>query len=238
LRNYARPCGKPAKLQMTLSQVSFQALKARVKALCTQAAGHTPAQLIDTLNPVLRGWANDHRDVSCGETCAALDNFVWQRLYRWAKRRHPNKTGSWIAQRYFPRHSGEAWRFTDPATGKRLIRVREAIKPQRHIKVKGDANPFDPAWEADFQDRDRHLARRASSGFRAKILRQQDGRCPVCRQVIQREADLERPHRDGHHQHHQLTNLVFRHPTCPRQVHAASGSQTDSLRPKGGVGHA
>jgi RNA-directed DNA polymerase len=93
LRKYERPSGKPAKLQITPSKASFQALKARVKALCKQAAGHTPAQLIDTLNLVLCGWANYHRYVICGETVAALDNFVSQRLYRWAKRRHPNKTG-------------------------------------------------------------------------------------------------------------------------------------------------
>jgi RNA-directed DNA polymerase len=131
LRNDERPCGKPAKRQMTPSKASFQALKARINALCKPAAGHTPAQLIDTLNPVRRGWAHDHRDVICGETFAALDNFVWPRLYRWAKRRPPHKTGYGIAQRYLPRQPGESWRLTDPATGKRLIRVREAVKAQR-----------------------------------------------------------------------------------------------------------
>jgi RNA-directed DNA polymerase len=79
-RKSERPNGQLGKLQMTPSKVSFQALKARVKALGKQAAGHTPAQLIDTLNPVLRGWANDHRHVICGETFATLDNFVWRRL--------------------------------------------------------------------------------------------------------------------------------------------------------------
>ena len=66
LRKHERPHGKPAKLQITPSKASLQALKAKVKALCKQAAGSTPAQLIDTLNPVLRGWANYHRHVICG----------------------------------------------------------------------------------------------------------------------------------------------------------------------------
>jgi RNA-directed DNA polymerase len=133
LRKPERPHGQPGPLQITPSQASFQALKARVKALCQQAAGHTPAQLIATLNPVLRGWANEHRPVIGGETFAKLDDFVWRRLSRWAKRRHPNKTGRWIAARYFPHQAGESWRFTDPATGKRIIRVREVGKPQRHV---------------------------------------------------------------------------------------------------------
>ncbi|HKA53473.1 MAG TPA: group II intron reverse transcriptase/maturase [Candidatus Binatia bacterium] len=238
LRKHERPHGKPAKLQITPSQASFQALKTKVKALCKRSAGRTPAQLIDTLNPVLRGWANYHRHVICGEAFAKLDNFVWRRLYRWAKGRHPAKTGRWIAERYFPHQAGESWRFTDPVSGKQMIRVREAVKSQRHVKVQGDANPFDPAWEAYFQHRDRQLTLQASSPGRANILKQQNGFCPVCRQVIQREEALELHHRDGHHQHHQLTNLVFLHPNCHRQVHYAPDRKTDSLRPSRGVGHA
>jgi RNA-directed DNA polymerase len=176
--------------------------------------------------------------VICGTTFAQLDSFVWRRLFRWAKLRHPNKTGRWIAARYFPHNRGQSWRFTDPDTGTQILRTQEAVKPQRHIKVKGDANPFDPGWEAYFQHRDRQLTLQASSPGRAKILRQQNGLCPVCRQVIQCEEALELHHRDGHHQNNRLTNLVFLHPNCHRQVHYASGSKTDSLRPSQGVGHA
>jgi RNA-directed DNA polymerase len=163
---------------------------------------------------------------------------VWRRLYRWAKRRHPTKTGRWIVKRYFSHRPGEPWRFTDPVTGARIIRVREAIKPQRYVKVKGDANPFDANGEAYFQHRDRHLALQASSAFRAKLLTRQHGRCPVGRQMIQYEEDLERHHRDGHHQHHQLANLWLLQPHCHRQVHDAPDSITDLSRPSRGVGHA
>src|ERR671925_357618 len=101
-----------------------------------------------------RGWANYHRHVICSETFARLDRFVWRRLYRWAKRRHPDKTGRWNTERYFPHQPGEAWRFTDPLTGKQGIRVQEVVKPQRYLKVKGEANPFDPVWEGYFHHRD------------------------------------------------------------------------------------
>jgi RNA-directed DNA polymerase len=238
LRKHERPNEKPAKLQITPSRASLQALTAKVKALCKRTAGRTPAQLIDILNPILRGWANYHRHVICGETFATLDNFVWRRLYRWARGRHSNKTGRWIAERYFPHQGGESWRFTDPVSGQQIIRVREAVKPQRYIKVKGDANPFDPAWEAYFQRRDRQLTLHASSPGRAKILRQQNGRCPVCRQVIQCEEDLELHHRDGYHQNNRLANLVFLHPTCHHQVHYAPDSRTGLPRSSRSVGHA
>jgi RNA-directed DNA polymerase len=221
IRKPERPTGKPAKLQITPSTASFQTLKDKVRTLCKQARGATPAQLIETLTPVLRGWANYHRHVICGKTFAKLDNFVWRRGYRWAQRRHSDKTGRWITDRYFPHRQGEPWRFTDPATGQQLLRVQEAVKPQRSLKVKGEANPFDPAWEAYFQDRDRALTLRASSAFRAKILRQQDGFCPGCRQVIQVDEEVDLPHRDGNHQHNHLGNLVLFHPNCHRQEQGA-----------------
>ena len=238
LRKYEHPHGKPAKLQITPSTASFQGIKAKVKAICKQAAGATQAWLIAQLNPVLRGWTNYHRHVICAETFAKLDSFVWQRVYQWAKHRHPDKTGRWIAECYFPHQQGEAWRFTDPRSGKQLIRVQEAVKTQRHIKIKGDANPFDPQWEAYFHHRDRQLALKTSSAFRAKVLQQQKGLCPICRQVIQSEEDFELHHRDGNHQNNQRANLVLLHPNCHRQVHYAPDSTTATSRPVRGVGHA
>jgi RNA-directed DNA polymerase len=238
LRKYARPNGKPAKLQITPSQASFRAIKSKVKTLCKHAVGAPPEALIARLTPLLRGGANSHRSIICSETCAQLESVVWRRRFRWAKLRHPNKTGRWIAARYFPPRAGEAWRFTDPVTGKQLIRVREAVKPQRHIKVKGEANPFAREWEAYFQHRDRQLAQPASAAFRAKILRQQHGQCAVCRQVLQSEETLDLHHRDGNHQNNRLTNRVLLHPNCHRQVHYAPDSKTVTSRPARGVGHA
>jgi RNA-directed DNA polymerase len=238
VRKPERPNGKPAKLQLTPSPASFQALTAKVRTLCKQAKGTTPEQLIETLTPVLRGWANSPRHVIGGETFTKLDTCVWQRGYRWAKRRHSDKTGCGITDRYFPPRQGEPWRLTDPATGQQLLRVREAVKPQRSLKVKGAANPFDPAWAAYFQQRDRALALRASSPFRAKILRQQYGLCPGCRQVIQVEEAVELHHRDGPHQHNHWGNLVLLPPHCHRQEHYAPEPTPASSRPSRGVGQA
>jgi RNA-directed DNA polymerase len=237
-RQHARRSGKPPKLQITPSKGSFQGLKTKVKALCKQAVGATPARLIERLNPVLRGWANYHRHILGAETFAKLDSFVWRRRYRWAEQRHPDNTGRWITNRSFPHQVGESWRFTEPTSGLQLIRVQEAVTPQRHVKIKGDANPFAPQWEAYFQHHERQRALRTTAVFRAKILNQQTGGCPICRQVIQSGENLELHHRDGNHQHNRRANLVFRHPTCHRQVHYAPASTTASTRPARGVDHA
>jgi RNA-directed DNA polymerase len=80
IRTPARPNGKPAQRQMTPSKASVQAMTAQVTTLCHHAAGATPAPRIDTLHPLLRGWANSHRHSICRETCAHRESFVWRRL--------------------------------------------------------------------------------------------------------------------------------------------------------------
>jgi RNA-directed DNA polymerase len=223
---------------MTPSKASVQAITATVKTLCRHAAGATPAQRIETLHPLLRGWANYHRHSICRATFAPLDSFGWRRLSRWAKLRQPNNTGRWITERSFPHQPGESWRYTDPTTGTQLLRLHAAVNPQRHSKVKSNANPCDPLWEASCQDRDRHVALQRSSAFRATLLRQQTGRCPICRQRIDGEEPLALHHRDGIHQNNQRENLVLLHPNCHRQVHYAPDSTTTVPRPSRGVGHA
>jgi len=238
IRKYPRPNGKPAKLQISPSKASLQAIKTRINTLCRQTKGASPNKLIDTLNPILRGWANYHRHVNSAGTFSRLDNYLWRRLYRWVTYRHPNKTGRWIAQHYFSHQKGKAWWFTDPATGKQLIRVQATVKTQRHVKIRAQANPFDREWDGYFQHRDRQRTRKASSGFRAAVLDRQQGLCPGCRQVIQVDEDIDLHHRDGNHQNNHIGNLVLLHPNCHRQLHYAPVDRTESPRPGKGVGQA
>ncbi len=238
IRTSARPHGTPAQLQMTPRQARVPTIPAQLNTRCHQAAGTTPTHLIAPLNPVWRGWANSHRHSICGDTCAHRDSFVWRRLSRWATLRHPHKTGRWIAQRSFPPQRGASWRFPAPTTGTHLLRLQETGKPPRHIQGKSDANPFDPCWEAYLQYRDRQVAVQASSALRAKLLHQQTGRCPLCRQVIQGEEPLALHHRDGTHQHNRREHLVLLPPNGHRQGHSAPDSTTTVPRPSRGVGHA
>lgn len=238
LRKHPRPNGKPAKLQITPSKASLDAVKAKIKTLCRKARGAKPEQLIDKLNPVLRGWANYHRHVICAESFSKLDSFVWRRLYRWAKSRHPNKTGQWIAQRYFSLEKGRAWWFTDPHTGKQVIRVQATVKAQRHVKIRGAANPFDRQWKHYFHNRDRQMKWQTSSNSYRAILARQKGRCPVCRQIIEYDDELDLHHGDGNHQNNVRDNLWLLHPNCHRQIHHAPIANTELSRLERGVGRA
>ncbi|WP_211942498.1 group II intron maturase-specific domain-containing protein [Cylindrospermopsis raciborskii] len=50
---------------------------------------------------------------NCGKKTAGIDisHRVWQYLWRWAKRRHPQKSKKWIKDRYFKSIKGNQWRF-------------------------------------------------------------------------------------------------------------------------------
>ncbi|NEP81882.1 MAG: hypothetical protein F6K17_03415 [Okeania sp. SIO3C4] len=70
-------------------------------------------------------------------------------LWRWAKRRHPNKSKRWIANRYF-KIRGQGWEFASEVKDRRgkikeigLFNIAK-IPIKRHIKVKGTASPDDP----------------------------------------------------------------------------------------------
>ena len=214
LRKYVRPNGRLGKIQITPSQASFRHIKDTVKFLTKRHRGASPKELIDTLNPVLRGWANYHRHIICAETFGKLDSYVWGRLYRWCKRRHSDKTGRWIAQRYFLHESSRDWRFTDPKTGTRLIKVAQGVKQQRPVKIRGSANPFDPEWDAYFENRDKKQVLALTPTFTAKVQRAQEASCPGCRQVFEYDEERVLHHRDGDRKNFKLANLVYYHPNC------------------------
>jgi RNA-directed DNA polymerase len=207
------------KLRITPSKDSLKKIKAKVSDICKDAKGLSQAQLIGRLNPVLRGWANYHRHSICAASFAQLDSHVWTRVFRWARRRHSNKTGRWIADRYFIHTDKQRWLFQDKQTGKRLIRVASSIKHPRHVKVKAQANPFDEAWEGYFKQRSQRQAEQSTKGLRAKVLKRVNGICIVCRQTIQQEDGVDLHHLNGNHDDNRLGNRVLLHPNCHRQVH-------------------
>lgn len=240
IRKHQRADGRLGKLQITPSDKSLHSIKTKVKELTKRHRGASPKQLIDKLNPVLRGWANYHRHVPCAEAFSKLDSYVWGRVYRWCKRRHPDKTGRWIAQRYFLHEDSAGWRFSDPDTGERLIRVAEAVKQKRHIKIKGAANPFDPLWDDYFEGRDRKQTLSLTPAHTARVLMVQDGVCPWCWQVIQQEEDILPHYRDGDKRNYKLANMVYYHPDCHPQQRKEPDSNAMSSRPNyyRGVCHA
>jgi RNA-directed DNA polymerase len=67
--------------------------------------------LIGQLNPVIAGWSRYYRAVVSKAVFQRLDNLLYLRLARWARRRHPHKGRRWIAHKYWRLEEGKGWCF-------------------------------------------------------------------------------------------------------------------------------
>ena len=114
------------------------------------------------------------------------------------------------------------------------IRLMEAarVRVLRWVKVRSEANPYDPGWEPYLEARQVwKLGQTLAGRGRIEYLwKEQQGRCVVCGQALRVE---ERPW----HIHHRVWrslggqdtygNLELLHANCHRQKHAPRGLLTD-----------
>ncbi len=213
-------------------------LRHLVKANKQATAGHLRAQL----TPVLRGWATSPRQVVSQVTCIQVDPAILQTWWSWAPRRPPTPSGRWSAQQDFPTRHGRRWTFGGTRVGHHgqppdRTRCRAGDGPsQRHVKIKGTANPYDPPWAVDVEERRRVKRTHDLKGRRQlrDLWKPHEGLCPVCHPPSTRLT--------GWHNHHRVWRTYggsetadhrgLLHPTCHRHVHsqALDGAQARSAR--------
>lgn len=117
--------------------------------------------LIRILNPKIRGWANYYRHAVSKEVFGYVDHCIVKTLMRWVKRRHPEKSSRWRMNKYFRSQGLRRWIFSAPVKkndGKpAFIDLFSAshLPIRRHIKIRAEANPHDPAYDQYFRDRQR-----------------------------------------------------------------------------------
>ena len=107
----------------------------------------------------------------------------------------------------------------------KLMTLRNAadVKIVRHVKIIGEANPYNPNYEEYFEKR---LSTKMMQNLRGRrkliyLWKRQLGKCPLCQQRITKVTHW--------HLHHRMKlveggtssvdNLVLLHPACHRQAH-------------------
>jgi RNA-directed DNA polymerase len=148
----------------------YQALKEKIDA--NQTA--TQAHLVKQLNPVIRGWTNYFATVSSSKTFAGLSYLTYQKLQRWARRRHPQKSRHWVSRKYWRLETGY-WTFAPP-NGIPLHR-HDKTRIRWYVKVRGDKSPYDGDWVywAKRRGYQPGLPKRV-----AVLLKRQAGKCANC----------------------------------------------------------
>jgi RNA-directed DNA polymerase len=131
-----------------------------IRNIIKAAKATKTSDLINILNPKIRGWANYYRHVVSKAVFSKIDSDIFLALWAWAKRRHPHKGHRWIAKKYFCTIGYEQWTFNSGIISyqgrykiHRLVNAA-AVPIRRHIKIRADANPYDPKYKEYYEKRE------------------------------------------------------------------------------------
>ncbi|NJM41488.1 MAG: group II intron reverse transcriptase/maturase [Anaerolineae bacterium] len=221
---------RKGKLLITPAAKNIAALKTKIRKLVEINAHNTAGELIKSLNPLLRGWGNYYKPWVSKQVFADIDSFLFATVWRWARKRHPTRNSTWRRKTYFTTQGNRHWVFTGQVATKagNLHSIHlfslASIRIQRHIKIKLDANPYDPNWESYFE---RRLHARMKDTLTDRMDLQmlwsrQSGICPMCKQPLLPEEAWERHHviwrvMGGDNT---LSNLKLLHANCHHQLHS------------------
>ena len=125
-----RRCPRPGRLPVAYSfpsERSLREVKHRIKELTgRQTIGLSLDQLVRALNPVLRGWTNYHRHGASKRCFVYLDHYLWWRVVRWLRKKHPGLTWKQVKRRYW----GHDW--TSPEGVRLYWPARVAVTRYRY----------------------------------------------------------------------------------------------------------
>ena len=130
---------RPIKLIIEPSKKSFNKIIKSLSDVVKSNKSSSQGFLISLLNQRIRGWCNYHQPVCSKYLFKKLNNILWNMLWKWSKRRHPNKGRKWVSKRYWKTVSTRNWVFTDGEI--RLINAGD-IPIVRHIALKLDKLPL------------------------------------------------------------------------------------------------
>ncbi|NET25635.1 group II intron reverse transcriptase/maturase [Okeania sp. SIO1I7] len=221
------------------SKLLIKPQKEKVLAFCkkvgntlSQMKARTQQEVIKTLNPLLRGFANYYRGVVSKETFSYIESRMWKYLWSWATRRHPNKGKRWVKDKYFQRFKGKDWTFMCKRTGRKgkeethILYDISSTPIVRHVKVKGDSSPDDPLLQEYWEKRSTKAGKNywAKGSKYEQIAKFQNWKCPVCGSHLFNGEQIETHHivpvAEGGSDDPE--NLMHLHKACHKQVHSKS----------------
>jgi len=144
------------KLIIKPAKANVIAFLSEIKKVITDNRAAKTENLIYLLNAKLRGWTNYYRHVCSKRTFEYISNRLFNLVWRWAIRKHPNKSPRWCRKKYFRRKDNRDWIFftrIQQANGQsKLLDLFQPakVKIRRHIMIRPNANPYDPQFKDYF----------------------------------------------------------------------------------------
>jgi len=178
---------------ITPSKEGVQKQKAKIRETIRRYRGASQERLIQKLNPIIRGWALSKRTQISSKTFQALDAYLFIHLWKWARKRHPKMSKYKLKEKYWHQSGNRNWVFgiKRDETVSLQLQLHSKIPIQRYAKVKGNASPFDGNLV--------YWATRTSRSLlippnKSRLIREQKGRCGICRNFLLPDDIIERDH--------------------------------------------
>ena len=209
---------------------NVQTFLTKIRETIKNSGSQTAGEMIRRLNQQIKGWTMYHRYAASKRTFSDVDDQIFQMVWRWCRRRHPNKNQKWIKRKYFWRDGHRHWVFTGLLRDQKgqgwpiQLMTAASVKIIRYVKIRSAVNPYDPEWELYLEARwCWQLAQTRTGRSRIEFLwKVQEGRCVVCGQPLQIATE-------DCHIHHRIwrsdggwdtvDNLELLHANCHRQIH-------------------
>ena len=141
------------KLLIKPSKEGLKTFLTQIRKVLRSRKTATTEELIRILNPKIQGWTNYYRYSVAKRVFSYVDASIFQYLWKWVKRRHPNKPVYWIKSKYFTQIGLKNWCFyAGSKREKSFLTLKSPAKVRilRYVKIKGDATPHDPAFKDYF----------------------------------------------------------------------------------------
>jgi RNA-directed DNA polymerase len=140
------------KLLIKPSKKGIQTFLRNIRQIFKTHKAIKASDLINMLNPKIRGWGNYYRHVVAKQVFEYIDDCIYRSLSQWTRRRHPNKNFAWIRKKYFHSRGFRNWIFFGGRKRKNgeedIVELYKMarIPIRRHVKIRAEATPYDPAF--------------------------------------------------------------------------------------------
>ncbi len=130
----------------TLVKPSKESIKKHINAIHDVLKRNKAAPqeaVISKLNPIITGWSNYYCHVVSKDIYSKVDQIMWIKTWKWACRRHNNKSLRWVKDKYFKKDGTRNWVFKTEVKGKTYtLNKHSDTKIVRHCKVSKAPNTY------------------------------------------------------------------------------------------------
>lgn len=201
------------------SKESINKLKDKLRKEWLSLRGHNVIEIIQRLNPIIRGWANYYRTQVSSRIFTALDSWMFHRQVRFARHTHPMKPVKWTREKYWGKLNkarNDKWVFGDKTSGAYLLKFRW-FNIKRHVLVKGNYSPDNPNLKSYWEMRTKKQVQNLKPDLQRKAIAQ-GHYCPVCKESLYNGETLRSIRADHNRKGEPDQTLLLLHDGCYKRT--------------------